>query len=195
MCSVVLILGENWTVSSRNHRIYRCKSCVNEVKKIKKSDPVIKFRDDITDKKRYRSIRGLLLNRYSGMKQRSKIYNYGISITKEEFLTFSLNDINFIDIYKNWISSDYNNKSSPSVDRIDSNKGYCLGNIQWLTFSENCSKGIGEKPSEHINVILQGSRWRPYVCSGGKNKYLGSFKTKEKAIEVLNNYKLGEINE
>ena len=33
--------------------------------------------------------------------------------------------------------SDFDIKLAPSVNRMDSNKGYVLGNIEWLTQSQN----------------------------------------------------------
>jgi hypothetical protein len=42
------------------------------------------------------------------------------------------------EIYK---SSEFNRKLAPTVDRIDSSKGYSLDNMRWLTHSENSRLG------------------------------------------------------
>ena len=46
----------------------------------------------------------------------------------------------FLAIYFDWARNGFNRWDSPSIDRINSNKGYFAGNIQWLPFSENCEK-------------------------------------------------------
>ena len=61
----------------------------------------------------------------------------------------------FIGMYKSWQESGYNRMLSPSIDRIDNNLGYVLGNIQWLTMVENRDKYIKDK-EKPIEVIKDG---------------------------------------
>ena len=42
------------------------------------------------------------------------------------------------DVYE---KSDYDRRLCPTVDRIDSKKGYTMDNMQWLTHSENSRRG------------------------------------------------------
>ena len=51
--------------------------------------------------------------------------------TKEEFLQ----------LFLRWRDSGFQRKKAPSIDRIDNNKGYVPGNLQWMTQSQNSSKG------------------------------------------------------
>lgn len=46
----------------------------------------------------------------------------------------------FLTIYFEWASEDFPLGLSPSIDRIDSTKGYTEGNLQWLTFDQNTEK-------------------------------------------------------
>lgn len=46
----------------------------------------------------------------------------------------------FTPLYKNWAEHGYARKYAPSIDRIDNSRGYVLGNLQWLTQSENSRK-------------------------------------------------------
>lgn len=46
----------------------------------------------------------------------------------------------FMSLYTAWQDSGFQQKYSPSIDRIDSTKGYTKDNIQWLTHSANCHK-------------------------------------------------------
>lgn len=53
-------------------------------------------------------------------------------MTKEE---------SFDKLYDDWVSSGFDKKLSPSIDRVDTSKGYTLDNMRWLTHSENSSIG------------------------------------------------------
>lgn len=64
-------------------------------------------------------------------------------MTKEEFMVWCKSKphfIIFIVMYMEWVEDDFSLWSAPSIDRIDSEKGYSADNIQWLTFSDNCIK-------------------------------------------------------
>lgn len=47
----------------------------------------------------------------------------------------------FEEMFAAYKAADCDRTLAPTVDRIDSSKGYELGNIQWLTLSDNASKG------------------------------------------------------
>lgn len=64
-------------------------------------------------------------------------------LTKDEWLGWCKEKSNlnvFMKIYSAWVKSNFNRKLCPSIDRIDNNQSYVLGNLQWLTLSENCKK-------------------------------------------------------
>jgi hypothetical protein len=63
----------------------------------------------------------------------------------DQFLEFGLNSEIFLKMHQEYINSGWDRKLGPTVDRIDPNKGYTVDNIQFLTLSDNCSKG-GFKP-------------------------------------------------
>lgn len=68
--------------------------------------------------------------------------HYGLSVcSREHFMDFSYNDRNLLDLWSTWGDFEYSLKSCPSIDRIDSNKGYVEGNLQWITQSENSARG------------------------------------------------------
>lgn len=77
--------------------------------------------------------------------QRSKRCNsYGKScLSKEEFTKWCTSQPQltiFIIIYMDWVRSGFNVMLSPSVDRIDNNKGYTIDNMEWMTLMENMEK-------------------------------------------------------
>jgi hypothetical protein len=60
--------------------------------------------------------------------------------TKTEFVDKFLNDPNFLTLYKNWQENNFKRGYAPSIDRIDSSKGYELNNLQFLSNIENTRK-------------------------------------------------------
>lgn len=95
---------------------------------------------------RKRTILGKLQTMYASMKFRSKeerFKNVKI-ITKENFIQFGLKNDRYIILFNNWVESGYDNKLSPTIDRVNNKLGYIEGNLQFLTKSENCKKRFHE---------------------------------------------------
>lgn len=101
-------------------------------------------------KKEYKhSIHGYLISSYGYMKKRvegrvsnKKYAHYWLGkpiLPKEVFIEWSKNHPDFLRLFKRWTMAGHDQKLSPSVNRIDSNKGYTLDNIEWVTVSQNSS--------------------------------------------------------
>lgn len=101
------------------------------------------------DQRRYNMIR-IWQKRYAHMVAREKgnattrsnAEGKGI-MSRQEFFEWckDFDNLNvFIAIYFDWAFNGFNRWDSPSIDRIDSEIGYVAGNIQWLSYSENCKK-------------------------------------------------------
>lgn len=72
---------------------------------------------------------------------KSSSYYKGLDIcSKDEFFDFALNNVELKKLFKNWELNNYQRKFIPSVDRIDPTIGYTIGNIQFLTQSDNTKK-------------------------------------------------------
>lgn len=88
--------------------------------------------------------------RYADMKARvdgrstNHSHSFGQDLlSKEEFEEWCVSQPHFtifLVIYMDWVRSDFNMMLSPSIDRVDSTKGYTADNMQWMTFIENCEK-------------------------------------------------------
>lgn len=98
-------------------------------------------------KKYEKTINGFLMRAYrnmysrvtGGQKNKNHIY-LGLDIlSKEEFYNYSRNNKDFLKLFKHWKEEGYPRKLAPSVNRINSNKGYSLDNIEWITQSLNSS--------------------------------------------------------
>lgn len=92
--------------------------------------------------------KGFLVRTYRNMKSRvegiqtNKLHlYYGLPLLdKKTFYEWSLKDKSFNDLYDVWQTSGKIQALVPSIDRINQQDGYVVGNIQWITLSENSSK-------------------------------------------------------
>lgn len=81
-------------------------------------------------------------SRISGVqKQKHHLYKNKSIITKQEFYEWAKNNNDYPDLFINYVLSDFDRKLAPSVDRIDSEKGYEISNMRFVTMSENSSRG------------------------------------------------------
>lgn len=111
--------------------------------------------------------KGFLMRVYRNMKSRvegiqklkSHLYIGKVILTKEEFYNWSTNCIEFYSLFENYKNSNFDRKLAPSVDRIDSDKGYEIGNIRFITHSKNSSLGTFKR-----NEIYGNPSVRKNVC-------------------------------
>lgn len=102
-----------------------------------------------TTKKYEKTKSGKLMRSYRNMISRVKgiqvlkshLYAGKAILEKQEFYDFSFADKAFNDLYDAWVLSNFDRKLAPSIDRIDTSKGYTLENIRWITHSENSKLG------------------------------------------------------
>lgn len=121
-----------------------CKLCSNEKQKVYRvSNGNVETLKYEKTKKGYlvRTYRNML-SRVTGI-QKKNLYLYeGLEIlNKESFYEWALQDLEYHRLFDEFTASGYIRKLSPSIDRIDTDKGYVLGNIRWLTHSENSRLG------------------------------------------------------
>jgi len=137
-----------------------------------------------------------LTDRYYQMAGRMKIKKLDMGFNSpSHFISWSLNKstkniygLGFLEIYNSYVRSNYNSRLTPSIDRIDNNKGYSPENCQWLTRSENCSKGNSNLiPRKNIGIsyIKNSNRWTAYVNVKGFQVVIGTtYQTEELATDA-----------
>ncbi len=113
------------------------------------------------DRKKYqrayaKTLKGRLVRCYNHMSQRVKgtckgYHRYkGLSILdKQAFYDWAINDKKYNELHNDWVLSNFELSKCPSIDRIDSSKGYDIDNIRFLTQSENSRLGSISRWSKH----------------------------------------------
>lgn len=104
-----------------------------------------------------KSPKGFLMRAYRNMQsrvtgvQKKSIHLYaGLDLLpREDFYTWAWDNAEFWRLFKRWTLSGYDRKLTPSVNRIDTYKGYTLGNIEWLTHSVNSALGSSSPRRKH----------------------------------------------
>ena len=93
--------------------------------------------------------KGFLMRKYRNMqsrvlgiqKKKSHLYKGLGILDREDFYDWALKHPDYEKLFKEWKNSGYERGLCPTVDRIDSTKGYHLENMRWLTHSENSRLG------------------------------------------------------
>lgn len=110
--------------------------------------------NNLWTKKYEKTRKGFLMRTYRNMQSRvtgvqwkkAHLYNGLALLPRQTFYDWALSDRMFDELFIKWEQSNYDRKLTPSINRINSHKGYLEGNIEWLTHSENSRLGaISEK--------------------------------------------------
>jgi len=93
--------------------------------------------------------KGFLMRAYRNMQSRvtgvqylkAHLYLGKPLLSRDSFYEWAMSQHQFWLLFDAWEESGYDRKLTPTVDRIDSAKGYELGNMEWVTHSVNSSRG------------------------------------------------------
>lgn len=96
---------------------------------------------------RYRKTKkGLTTTIYSSQRQHSKDRGHPLPpYNLEQFREWIYSQPNFEKLYSDWVQSNYDKQTKPSVDRVSNYKPYTLDNIQLVTWKENNLNGNTHK--------------------------------------------------
>lgn len=105
--------------------------------------------NNLATKKYEKTPKGFLMRAYRNMQSRivgvqktkHHLYQGKELLPREDFYSWSLNSDDFKILFNEWETSGHDRKLTPSVDRIDPEKGYSLDNMEWVTHSENSRRG------------------------------------------------------
>ena len=132
-----------------------CKLCYNKKQREKRKE-----NNNKTTLKYEKTKRGFLMRLYRNMlsritgvqKKKHYLYQNKSLLEKIDFYNWAINSIDFHILFQNWENNNYNRKLTPSVDRVNSSKGYSLDNIEWVTHSENSRRASISKKRKHENL-------------------------------------------
>lgn len=62
-------------------------------------------------------------------------------LTREEFYNWARASGELVRLFHDWNRHGHELRYRPTVDRLDTSKGYTLGNMRWITHSENSRLG------------------------------------------------------
>lgn len=95
-----------------------------------------------------------------------------IGFTRHEFYDWALSNDDFYRLFDEYKKSGYDRKLAPSIDRIDSSRGYHFNNIEWVTHSENSRRGSENNPLKMpVEVWING-------------KFIGEFDSIQQAADA-----------
>lgn len=106
-----------------------------------------------------KTINGFLMRLYRNMesrtsgiqKQKYHLYKNKFLLDREIFYEWAKSSEEFKIMFKMWEDSNYERKLTPTVDRENSELGYTLDNMRWLTHSENSRLGSISRNKIHGN--------------------------------------------
>lgn len=129
----------------------RCSACIavtarRRVKETMRSNPekILRLQREYN-----RTRSGKVMMAYHNMRgrvegiQTKKAHLYaGLEILpRRAFYRWAMTDTTYRRVFSAWVASGYRRNLAPSVNRIDSRKGYVLGNVEWITHGENSRLG------------------------------------------------------
>jgi hypothetical protein len=100
-------------------------------------------------KKYEKTHKGFLMRLYRNMKsrisgvqkQKYHLYEGKELFDKDEFYSWALQQPSFYILFDAYVAANYDRKLAPSIDRVDSSKGYTFNNVEWVTMLENSIRG------------------------------------------------------
>jgi hypothetical protein len=93
--------------------------------------------------------KGFLMRLYRNMQSRIEgvqkakhhLYKGKSLLSREAFYEWGLSSEMFHSLMDDYYVSGFERKLAPSVDRVDSSRGYSIDNMEWVTMSENSRRG------------------------------------------------------
>lgn len=87
------------------------------------------------------NLRTVVATMYTSMRRRANKHGWEL-IDRDDFISLAMKSKPLRDLHNTWVRTNMKRALTPSVDRIDANKGYSRSNIQFITLFENERKDV-----------------------------------------------------
>lgn len=134
--------------------------------------------------------KGLSSKIHGAQRQSSKTRNHPMpTYNLEQFREWLFSQPNFEVLYSNWIESDYDRWTIPSVDRVKEELPYSLDNIELMTWRENVDKQHQKVRDTQnkgcIHFDKHANAWIAKIHHKGKLTHVKRGKTKQIVVDAL----------
>jgi hypothetical protein len=76
-------------------------------------------------------------------------------VARDLFMTWAKNHPDFLALYKRYVMSKFERRLAPSLNRMDSKKGYVFGNMEWMSSGQNSGlSGTVKKMNNHERKVI-----------------------------------------
>jgi hypothetical protein len=141
--------------------------------------------------KRYRKTpEGYLKKLYHAMRDRNRKKGFGdLPFTLKDFVNKYSKHYDFIGLFENYKSNDFNKLYAPSIDRINPNLGYFYENMQFISWKDNKEKGRSEiKLTKCVPIDMYDFKTGEFLMSFGSVRD-AAFYTKLQQGNITRNLK------
>ena len=144
--------------------------------------------NNVVTKRYEKTKKGFLVRLYRNMQSRvcgiqwtkKHLYENKELLSRSSFYNWALSSSEFNSLFDEWEKTGYPRRFTPSVDRVDSSKGYILDNMEWVPFHENCRRSMA-KP-----VIYNGVKYQSLALAAKQNNLTErKMRTKIKNAEAI----------
>lgn len=121
-------------------------------------------KDGNKDTRKYeKTISGFLMRTHRNMRSRvsgiqhfkAHLYKGLEVLSRKDFYEWAKANKDFQRLYRQWVATGYDRKLTPSINRIDTTKGYVPGNMEWLTHSMNSALGAKSIKRRERKTLLE----------------------------------------
>lgn len=118
--------------------------------------------------KMYKDMKGRVTGTKTGaVADRTKhIYLGKPILPKDVFVQWAKNHPDFLSLYKRYVMNDFERRLAPSVNRMNSKRGYTLDNMEWMSSGQNSGlsgtvtkmKNVEKKMIYNILGVINGKK-------------------------------------
>jgi hypothetical protein len=147
-------------------------------------DSVCKECNKQENKKFNRTEKGLIYHIFRNLKKQARKNQKVLNFERNDFYNWLIDNELYLDLYKSWISNDYNEEHKPACYKIDYDSPYTLSNLGLAT-----SKNVKDKYFKDIkagkNLTFSSKFNKPIIQRTKEGKFIQKFNSIQDAERYL----------